>query len=108
MNDNEALGDLGIPIWAEAIVDRHNLGLRADSPLSAATVLLTDAAVDLKGIAAVVFQEQAITPDTLRLAESCLAMLNDAIELARLCPNEPENGTVSESEDGKLTWSPAL
>ena len=44
MNDNEALGGFGIPIWAEAIVDRRDLGMRADSPLSAATVLLTDAA----------------------------------------------------------------
>ena len=56
MNDNEPLGDLGIPTWAEAIVERHDLGIRADSPLSAAIVLLTDAAVDMKGIAATTFQ----------------------------------------------------
>ena len=107
MNDNEPIGELGIPSWAEAIVDRHDLGFRADSPFSAATVLLTDAAEDLKSVAATMFQEQAMTADTLRRARSCLAMLTDAIKLARLCPSEPQKGTVSEIEDGSLTWSPA-
>ena len=32
-------------------------------------------------------------------------MIADALKLAPLCPSEPVPGTVTEAEDGTLTWA---
>ena len=106
MNDNEPLGDFGVPEWAEEIIETHDLGMRADCPRAAVTVLLTDAAFDLKDLALTVFREQAVTPETLQRMIECAAMINDAVKLAPLCPDQPESGAVTELDDGTLAWGP--
>lgn len=106
MNDNHQLGDDDFPEWMWEIVDRHDLGERADSPLGAATVLLTDAADDLTEVGRRVFAEQALTPAVMEKIETCAAMLADVLRLAALCPSQPSPGNITKAPDGTLTWAP--
>ena len=94
-----------LPDWAWEIIERHDLALRADSPLAAATVLLTDAAFDLTELSRTTFGEQALSPTMRAKAEACRAALADALALAKLCPTHPTPGVVREREDGTLEWS---
>lgn len=107
MNDNSLLDPPDVPEWAWEIIERHDLGLRADAPLAAVIVLLTDAAFDLGELSRTAFREAALTAETRRRATACAAMIEDAVALAALCPSEPTSGTVTEADDGTLTWAPA-
>ena len=107
MNDNEPpLYCSDPPDWAWDIIDKHDLAARTDCPLAAATVLLTDAADLLKEASLSAHREQAISPETKRLIAECKTMIADAEKLYPLCPTQPVAGTVTESDDGTLTWSP--
>ncbi len=63
-----------IPEWAWDIINRDDLLLRAKCPLEAVTVLLTDAAEQLREATAWAFREQGLMPDTLRQMTACAAM----------------------------------
>ena len=106
MNDNFLLDEDDLPDWGWEIIDKHDLGVRADCPRAGATVLLTDAADILKHASLRTFQEQAISSETLSQVNQCTVMIADALKLAALCSSTPEPGVVTESEDGALTWSP--
>ncbi|WP_336490734.1 hypothetical protein [Methylobacterium nigriterrae] len=104
MNDNEFIGESGVPEWAEEIIDKHDLWLRADEPLSAALVLLTDAAADLKEVSMMAFKKQALSPSVMSRLSEIIYMVEDARKLSRLCSDEPAAGTVDDGGDGTLTW----
>ena len=104
MNDNTARA-CDDPDWVWDIVDRHDLGLRTDGPLSAVTVLLTDAADILAHTSREVFGDNTFTGQSRERALACATMIADALKLAPLCPGEPVPGTVTEAEDGTLTWA---
>jgi hypothetical protein len=106
MNDNTPVDPLDVPEWAWEIIEKHYLAFRSDTPLAAATVLLADAAFDLKTLSETAHREQALAPDTRRHVAACAEILADAIRLADLCPSKPARGTVSAEEDGTLTWPP--
>ncbi|MCJ2069351.1 hypothetical protein MKK75_11175 [Methylobacterium sp. J-030] len=107
MNDNTPLDADDFAEWVWDIVERYDLGLRADSPLAGATVLLADAAFDLKELELKTFREQALTEETRGGIAACAVMLADVLKLAQLCPGEPSAGHVTETDDGTLTWAPA-
>ena len=88
MNDNKPLGDYEIPHWACKFVDKHDLGLRADNPLAAATVLLTDAGDFLRKIAATAFREQVLTPSTRQRLREVIDMLTNVKRLSAICEDE--------------------
>lgn len=106
MNDNDELGGYGVPYWAEEIIEKRNLGLRADAPLSAAIVLLTDAAVDMAEVSQTAFKEQALSTQVMSRLGEIVSMVEDARKLSALCAIEPTAGTVTASGDGTLTWKP--
>ncbi len=106
MNDNGELGGYGIPYWAEKIIEKHDLGLRADAALSAAIVLLTDAAFDLAEVSQTAFKEQALSTQVMSRLSEIVSMVEDARKLSALCPSKPTAGTVTASGDGTLTWKP--
>lgn len=106
MNDNTPLDPPDVPEWAWDIIEKHDLAYRSDTPLTAATVLLADSAFDLKTLSETAHLEQALTPDTRRHMAACAEMIADALRLAELCPSKPTSGTVTEEEDGTLTWAP--
>ena len=83
------------------------VGLRASDPLGAATVLLTDAAYDVREIAATTFREQALTPNTKQRLRLAIDMLTDVERLATICEGEPSFGVVTISADGTKHWRPA-
>ncbi len=88
MNTYDPTDDL--PEWVWTIIDRHDLAKRADSPLSAAAVLLTDAADRLDDLSRTAFCQQALTPATQAKADVCVTMIADALRLAIMCPpNRP-------------------
>ena len=78
---------------------RNDLGLRADCPRAAATVLLTDAADMLKHASMRAFQDQAFSSETLSRVHQCADMIADAVKLSTLCSSAPEAGVVTEAED---------
>ena len=106
MNDNELEID-GLSEWVDETLDRHDPGIRADSPRSAITVLLTDAAHDLTAAPRRTFDEQAFSAETLKTVVACAATIADVIKLAPLCPDQPQVVNVTEAEDGTLKWAPA-
>ena len=108
MNENQQLEDLDIvPDWAWDLIEKHDLGIRADCPMAAVSVLLHDAAVMLKDLEETSFREQAVTGDLRGKLNHCEAMISDAVTPAALCPSTPEPGTVVVLEDGTRQWSPA-
>ena len=107
MNDNELADESENSGWVWEIIDKHDLEERSDQPISAAIVLLTDAAEDLRTLGRTAFQEQALTSETMLRLDDVLARLQDARRLSTICPHEPCVGLVTESVDGALTWVPA-
>lgn len=69
--------------------------------------MVTDAAHDLAEAARRTFDEQAFSAETLKSVTDCAAMVADAIKLAPLLSDQPLAGTVTEGEDGTLTWASA-
>ena len=106
MNENTPLDPPDVTKWAWEIIEKHDLAYRSDAPLAAATVLLTDAAFDLKMLSETAHREQAFSPDARRHAAACAAMIEDALMLAELRPSKPTSGTVTEDDEGTLTWAP--
>lgn len=106
MNDNLAHEEDELQEWVWEIVDKHDLGLRADSPLAAATVLMTDAGFLLSELSSTAFREQAMTTRTKEQLATIIDILSDAQRLATLCDEEPHAGHVSTDAEGTLTWAP--
>lgn len=77
-----------LPAWAWDVVERHNLGLRADSPFTGANVLVHDAASDLSELSDRISREGGLTTETLRAVTASAAMLTDALKLASLCTEQ--------------------
>ena len=75
LNDKFSPAADDLPDWAWDIVDRHDLGIRADCALAGATLLLTDAAEFLKEAAQKAFRGQALTPGTLGQVNACAAII---------------------------------
>jgi hypothetical protein len=106
MNDNRELDVPNMPAWAWEIIEQHDLAYRSDTLLAATTVLLADAAFDLKMLSEMAFEQQALSPDIRRHAAACAEMIEDALMLAELCPSKPASGTITEENDGTLNWTP--
>ena len=92
--------------WLWDILDKHDVGHRADCPLAALTVMLTDAASDLTALSRQVFREDALTPEAQQRAEACVALIVDALKLAPLCPTVPSPAVVTDMGGGKLRRTP--
>ncbi|WP_267422919.1 hypothetical protein [Methylobacterium sp. GC_Met_2] len=88
MNENTSLDADDLPEWAWDIVERHDLGLRADSPFTGANVLVHDVAGEPKELSARIAREGGVTGETLNGVAACAAMLTDALKLASLCPDQ--------------------
>lgn len=91
----------------QMIIDRHDLWLRSDSELAAVHVLLADSVNLLTEAEEIVFQEQALTPASNQALRTVIQKLQDALQLAALCPLEPVPGTVTILPDGTRRWQPS-
>ena len=106
MSDNTPHDADDFPDWTWEIIDKHDLGSRADCPRAGACVLLTDAADILKHAGLQSFQDQAFSSETLSRVNRCAEMIADAVRLSTLCSSTPEAGSVTEADNCTLTWSP--
>ena len=98
--------NVDLPQWIWDILDRYELGERTDEPLGGVIILLHDAVDELQQAYMRILEQQAATPDMVQVVKGAMAMVQDAVALAAICPTEPVPGVVEQQPDGGLLWRP--
>lgn len=94
----------GLPDWAMDLFDKHSLGERTDDPLGAVILLLNGASEALSTAAITLFEEQAATPDMVRIAGDAVGVAQEALALAQLCDADPLAGELRCKPNGSIIW----
>jgi hypothetical protein len=98
--------DDDLPDWALAICEKYRLHERSDEPIAGLSVLLLDAAHDLREAALTIFREDAATPDSVRSATVAATMVKDALALATICRDRTSPGVLEQQPDGSYIRRP--
>ena len=87
--------------------ERQGFDGRANLPRNGATLLFKEAAEALNFVCMKIFEQDAVTPDVLRLAREAAQKAADACLIATMDPGtQPREGAVEHLSDRGLQWQP--